>query len=316
MPYQRSKEEVEAALADHDYLRGVGSFSMQHSLVSIYATSTVVRTPDTVLRGRWAAEGSDLVGEQMLLNYRTDNASLGFQLGIGRFYEPDAVLTSCHADLEEDLRDAIALPAPKRLRTGLTAAVTARRSTRAFSGAPVSLADLSCLLHHAQGISGELPYGNPADPHGVIKLRTAPSGGGLDPVTVFVQALAVDGLAPGSYEYLPYARALRPVRLPGGRTVDPTELYASPDLDITRAGLVLTFVYNLHHNSRKYGDGGVVFGLIEVGAILQNVHLARTALALAGCDQGGYDKQRIERALGLDGHTRHVVHVSVIGQEG
>jgi SagB-type dehydrogenase family enzyme len=298
MPYQRSKEEVEAALADHDYLRGVGSFSMQHSLVSIYATSTVVRTPDTVLRGRWAAEGSDLVGEQMLLNYRTDNASLGFQLGIGRFYEPDAVLTSCHADLEEDLRDAIALPAPKRLRTGLTAAVTARRSTRAFSGAPVSLADLSCLLHHAQGISGELPYGNPADPHGVIKLRTAPSGGGLYPVTLFVQALAVDGLAPGS------------------RTVDPTELYASPDLDITRAGLVLTFVYNLHHNSRKYGDGGVVFGLIEVGAILQNVHLARTALALAGCDQGGYDKQRIERALGLDGHTRHVVHVSVIGQEG
>jgi SagB-type dehydrogenase family enzyme len=59
----------------------------------------------------------------------------------------------------------------------------------------------------------------------------------------------------------------------------------------------------------------VVFGLIEVGAILQNVHLTRTALALAGCDQGGYDKQRIERALGLDGHTRHVVHVTVVGQE-
>ena len=81
---------------------------MQHSLVSIYASSTVVRTPDTVVRGRWAAEGERLVGEQLLLNYRTDNTWLGFQLGIGRFYEPDAVLTSCHADLEEDLRDAIA----------------------------------------------------------------------------------------------------------------------------------------------------------------------------------------------------------------
>lgn len=76
----------------------------------------------------------------------------------------------------------------------------------------------------------------------------------------------------------------------------------------------MIFVYNLYQNSRKYGDSGVVFGLIEVGAILQNLHLARTALALAGCDQGSYDKQAIERMLGLDGLTRHVVHVTVVGQ--
>ena len=119
----------------------------------------------------------------------------------------------------------------------------------------------------------------------------------------------------GAYEYLPYAHALRPAG--NGSTVPaPRGLFATPDLDIAQTGFVLTFVYNLYHNSRKYGDGGVVFGLIEVGALAQNVHLARTALALAGCDQGGYDKQSIEKALGLDGLTRHVVHVTVIGQEG
>ncbi|QSB12704.1 SagB family peptide dehydrogenase [Natronosporangium hydrolyticum] len=316
MPYQRTKDEVEAALADHDYLRAVGSFAMQHSLVSIYSTSTVVRTPDTVLRGRWAGAGDDLAGESLLLNYRTDNARHGFQLGIGRFYEPDAVLTSCHADLEEDLRETVPLPAPKKLRTGLTAAVTTRRSSRELTGEPVSLAELATLLHHAQGNTGELPYGNPADPHGMIKLRTAPSGGGLYPVTLFVQALNVTGLPAGAYEYFPYSHSLKPVRPPGADPVDPLALYRSPDLAIDQAAVVFTFVYNLHHNSRKYGDGGVVFGLIEVGAILQNLHLTRTALALAGCDQGGYDKQRIEQALGLDGHTRHVVHVSIIGQEG
>lgn len=316
MPYQRTRAEVEAALADHGYLRAVGGFAMQHSLLSIYTSSTVVRTPDTVLRGRWAACGDELAGESMLLNYRTDNTRLGFQLGIGRFYEPDAVLSSCHADLEEDLRDAVSLPQPRKLRTGLTATVTSRRSTRNLSGEPVSLADLATILHHAQGASGELPYGNPADPHGVIALRNAPSGGGLYPVSLFVHALRVDGLDAGGYAYLPYAHALAPVRLPGADPVPATDLFRSPDLDIGQAALVLTFVYNLLHNSRKYGDGAAVFGLIEVGAILQNVHLTRTALALAGCDQGGYDKQRIERALGLDGHTRHVVHVSVIGQEG
>lgn len=310
MPYKRSKEEVEQALGEHGYLRQTGGFAMQHTIVSIYSSSTVVNPPDVVVRGRWAPSDDGFAGEQLLLNYRADNSRLGFQLGIGRFYEPDAVLSSCHADLEEDLRDAVELPKPKQIKVGLTAAVTGRRSSRGFSGKPIELADLSSILFHCQGVSGELPYGNPAAPHGVIKLRNAPSGGGLYPVSLFVHAFSVDGLTPGTYEFLPHSNAL-------ARVLDQplAETLRSPDLEITRCAFVLTFVYNLYHNSRKYGDSGVVFGLIEVGAILQNMHLARTALGLAGCDQGSYDKQTLERRLGLDGHTRHVVHVTVVGQE-
>jgi SagB-type dehydrogenase family enzyme len=314
MAYRRTREEVDQALGKHGYLRAVGGFAMQHTIVSLYSSSTVVKTPDTVIRGRWAAADEDFVGEQLLLNYRKDNTNLGFQLGIGRFFEGDAVLTSCHADLEEDLTGAVALPRPKKIKLGLTTVVTTRRSGRNFAGRPVDLEDLAAILHHAQGESGELPYGNPADPHGIIKLRNTPSGGGLYPVSIFVEAVNITGLPSGPYEYLPYAHALlpvaNPVHHPGAGT-----LFSSPDFDVTRSGFVLTFVYNLYHNSRKYGDCGLVFGLIEVGALVQNVHLARTALALIGCDQGGYDKQSIERALGLDGLTRHVVHTSVIGQE-
>jgi SagB-type dehydrogenase family enzyme len=308
MPYERTKEEVEEAVSRHRYLRQAGGFAMQHTIVSMYSSSTVVNPPDVVVRGRWAVADDDFAGEQLLLNYRTDNAQLGFQLGIGRFYEPDAILTSCHADLEEDRRGSIELPKPKPLKTGLTAAVTMRRSTREFSGKPVSLADLSTMLFHCQGNSGELPYGNPADPHGVIQLRNAPSGGGLYPVSIFVHAFNVAGLTAGAYEYQPYAHAL-------ARVADESAnaMLSSPDLNIDNCGFALTFAYNLYHNSRKYGDSGVVFGLIEVGAILQNLHLARTALALAGCDQGSYDKQTIEQALGLDGHTRHVVHLTIVG---
>src|SRR5690606_6722762 len=200
MPYQRTKEEVEAALAEHDYLRPVGMFAMQHSMLSIYSESTVVRTPETVLRGRLSATVDGFVGEQLLLNYRTDNSNMGFQLGIGRFYEPDAVLSSVRADLAEESREALALPAPKKLRTGLTAVVTARRSSREFSGKSISLTELATLLYHAQGNSGELPQGDPNNPHQVIKLRTAPSGGGLYPITLFVHALRVDGLEHGTYE--------------------------------------------------------------------------------------------------------------------
>jgi SagB-type dehydrogenase family enzyme len=286
---------------------------MQHTIVSMYSPSTLVKTPETTIRGRWAINCDDFSGEQLLLNYRPDSGRLAFQLGIGRFFEPDAGLTSCHADLGEDLRYAVALPRPKKIKLGLSAVVADRRSVRDFSGDPVSLADLSTVLSHAQGVSGELPYRDPVSGvQGAIKVRTVASGGGLYPITLLVHAINVDGLPRGTYEYLPYTHALAPIEFDG----EVTDVLASHDLDITRSGFVLTFVYDLYRNSRKYGDSGLVFALIETGGILQNVHLTRTALALAGCDQGGYDKQRIEQAAGFDGITRHVVHVTVIGQEG
>lgn len=310
MTYERTRQEVEAALAEHDYLAPVGAFSMQHTMVSMYSSSTVVRAPDTVIRGRWFLNGDEFSGERMLLNHRTDNGRMGFLMGVGRFFEPDAVLTQVHADLEEDLDGAISLPRPAKLKTALSTAVAARRSSRGFSGRAVSLADLATILHLGQGASGALPFGAGGE-HGSISLRNAPSGGGLYPIGIFVQVFAVDGLEPGAYEYLPRSHTLRPCPpLP-----NPDKVFASVDYDVNDCAFVLSFVYDMYRNSRKYGDSGVVFGLIEVGAILQNIHLARTALALVGTDQGGFDKQAIERSLRLDGHTRHVVHVTAIGQE-
>jgi SagB-type dehydrogenase family enzyme len=309
MANRRTKEEVEEALRGLEYLRTAGGFATDHLFVSIYSSSTVVKTPQSVLRGRWGEPANDaFAGEELLLNFRTDNARMGFRMGLARFYEPEAVVSACHADLKEDLRDVIELPPAKPIRTGLTAVVTERRSTRAFTGEAISMGELSTLLFHCQGATGTLhPHD---DPDGVIRLRTVASGGGLYPVTLYVHAFNVAGLAPGAYKYLPYAHAISPVaphpKLSPARVL-------SLDLDVERSGFALTFVYDLYDNSRKYGDSGLVFGLIEVGAILQNLHLARTALSLAGCDQGGYDKQMIEKMLDLDGLSSQVVHVTVVG---
>jgi len=313
MPYGRTKEEVEEALRGLEYLRTAGGFATDHLFVSIYSSSTVVKTPQSVLRGRWGEPTNGaFAGEELLLNFRTDNAQMGFRMGLARFYEPDAVVSACHADLKEDLRGVIELPARKSIRTGLTAAVTERRSTRAFTGEAISLGDLSTLLFHCQGATGSLhPHGDPDDPDDVIRLRTVASGGGLYPVTLYVHAFNVVGLAPGAYKYLPYAHAISPVA-PHPK-LSPERVLAL-DLDVERSGFALTFVYDLYDNSRKYGDCGLVFGLIEVGAILQNLHLARTALGLAGCDQGGYEKQMIEKMLDLDGLSSQVVHVAVVGK--
>jgi SagB-type dehydrogenase family enzyme len=310
-----TREDVLANLSKHSYIREIAQFSMLHSLASTYTESTVVGTPDVVVRGRWGNLEGGFLGEHLLLNYRPDGANMGFGLGVARFFQHDAVMSSVHADLEEDLEGAIKLPHPKQLRAGLSAVVGSRRSKRAFAGEAVSLQDLSTLLQHACGVSGTLPVPSLADESNAsIKVRCAPSGGGLYPVSLYLIAFNVEDLPGVLYEYLPVAHSLRNV--PTERSRDDLALtcYTS-EFDIKDTSFVAVYVYDLYKNSRKYGNSGVVFGLIEVGAMSQNLHLARTAMGMAGCCLGGYNKQKIEQALQIDGVSRHVVHVTAIGQE-
>ena len=55
------------------------------------------------------------------------------------------------------------------------------------------------------------------------------------------------------------------------------------------------------------------FGYIEAGEIAENVQLAATGLNLAATDIGGYEKGPTERFLGVDGLSKHVVHLTLVG---
>lgn len=314
MPYRRTSDEIQTEIDRRPWLREVSGFAAQHTMISPYARTTVVKSPDVVVRGRWDRSVDGFVGEDLLLNHRREPANLGTRLGVSRFFEPDAALASCHLDLAEDLVGALELPKPKQLRAGLTSTVSSRRSHRSFSGQAVRLVDLATVLHHVQGVSGEIANGQHNEPDATVKLRMSPSGGGLYPVRVYVFAINVAGLASGAYRYLPSHHRLAPVGepVPGDRLLS---LLDFTDFPAGSGGFALTYVYDLYVNSRKYGDSGLVYALIETGGMSLNAHLAATALGLRGCDQGGYDKPRLERALGLDSVSQHVVHFTVIGDE-
>ena len=70
------------------------------------------------MRGRWLGEACGFLGQELLLNYRTEAPRLGVQLGVGKFLAPDAALAAAHADLGEDIEGSIALPEPKKLGSG------------------------------------------------------------------------------------------------------------------------------------------------------------------------------------------------------
>ncbi|MER8186882.1 SagB/ThcOx family dehydrogenase [Kitasatospora sp. NPDC094015] len=312
MSLKDSQEAVSDHLNRNSHLATVAAFGQQHTSVSMYSATTVVRAPESVVRGRWNPAVNGFVGEELLLNHRRSGRDLGMQLGVSRFYGHDAVLSSAHNDLQEREDGAIALPAHRRLRSGLTDTVGTRRSGRAFSGKPASLTELATVLWHAQGVSGSLPVPTAQDAGAAVALRNAPSGGGLYPVRLAVLAQHVKGLAPGAYEYQPNSHTLFPYR-PGPQPLDLSRQLWTADVELDKVAFALVYVYDLYANSQKYGDSGLVFALIEVGGISQNVHLARTSLGMVGCDQGGYDKQTLEKTLGCDGTSRHVVHLTLLG---
>ncbi len=311
----RSKEDAVRNLQQFAYVNEIAGFANTATLASIYSASTVVNAPDVTLRGRWGTLQSGFLGEQLLLNFRPQAASLGLGMGIGRFFQRDAVLAAAHADLEEDTDDAIALPASKNMRVGLSAVMGSRRSKRDFSGKPISISQLSTILQHGCGVSGHLSVQPaPFESEVSINVRTAQSGGGLFPISLHIIAFNVESLDEGCYQYQPNNHSLLPTNL-SLEAEDLRQLCFSPDFDIGKASFAVVYVYSLLKNSAKYGDAGLVLALIEVGGIAQNLHLIRTALGLAGCCQGGYNKQALEGALDLDGVSQHVVNLTVIAQE-
>ncbi|HEY9282250.1 MAG TPA: SagB family peptide dehydrogenase [Pyrinomonadaceae bacterium] len=284
--------------------------------MSLYADTTVVKSPEVVFRGLVLSRNR-LVAEEYLLNFRRSESDLGVVIGANNYTLPMAVGALANRDMEEDEGDLIPLPPYRNVREPLGPVIRSRRSVRRHSGKAVSMQDLSTILYYAGGISGHLHVDNVQETAGLGKsdrvgVRTVMSGGGLYPIDLFVLALNVDGLKPGAYRYAPRHHALKPA----GASEPPEvrDLAQFGEIAAERSGFMIGYVYNLFRNARKYGDAALAFALIETGAIAAHVHLLCTALGLGSCDVGSFSKGKFERLFDADGVSRHMVHLTVVGK--
>jgi SagB-type dehydrogenase family enzyme len=173
----------------------------------------------------------------------------------------------------------IKLPEPRYIsNVSIEEALFKRRSVRDYTREPLTLIEVSQLLWAAQGITSDGTY------------RTAPSAGALYPLEVYMIVGNVEGLAAGAYRYKQNSHELVMV-LEG----DMRSRLADAALEQTpvRNGaidIVLTSVYD--RITRKYGDRGVRYALIEVGHVGQNICLQATAMELGSvCIGAFYDEQ-------------------------
>lgn len=160
-----------------------------------------------------------------------------------------------------------------------------RRTHRAYSGQPVSLAKVACLLWAAQGIT---------DPSG---FRTAPSAGALYPLEVYLLAGVVTGLEPGIYHYQPKADGIRMVAT-GDRRAELAAAALHQDW-LMDAALTLVFAARYERTTWKYGRRGIQYVHIEVGHAAQNVQLMAVSLGLGTAVVGAFDDGRVASLMGM-----------------
>ena len=150
-----------------------------------------------------------------------------------------------------------------------------------------------------------------ADGAHALPLRAVPSGGALYPLELYVAALRVDGLEPGSVPLRSASQRARD-RSDRDRRGEVAALSTYPEIVSGCAALLL--VAAVFGRSRfKYGLRAYRFALLETGHVGQNILLAATALGLAAVPLGGYYDRRADEFLGLDGVNESTLYTVAVG---
>jgi len=297
---------------------------------SVYTDSTAVVPPEAAYSSALVSR-THLLSQEFLLNYRRSSLDLGLPLGVsGYFSFPSrSSLALRHLSEEEDQdnpEQIIKLPPYQNVNASLGVTIRARRSLRQFTGKTMPLQNLSTILFYGNGVTGDLAMvSEENDPQWpkyslgapeVARTRAASSGGSLNPIALYLVLQNVEKVEDGIYIYLPFGHSLKKVMaFDGQKRNEHLALSRSwgTNVEPAKVNIAIYYVYSVYENSRKYGDMGLVFAVVEAGEIAAHIHLICTATKVGSSDMGGSEKPLIERFLGIDGLSKQLVHTTVIG---
>ena len=245
--------------------------------------------------------------EDFLINSRLVRADLEFGLSVGTYFREGGSILEGLVGVNSE--SVLALPGPTDLPMRLTSAIERRRSSRAYTGDPMRLDQLSAILWASAGTTkaGSKGCSNSGP-------RTTASAGALYPVTFWIVALNIKGLERAVYAYDPIQHSL--VVMAHAEAVSAVlGSIATPDemIMISRACLVGFFVARPWRSMRKYGARGMRHVFIEAGAMAAHCHLACAALGFGSVDCSSVYDDELHEALGVDGLHEGLTHTVVVG---
>eukprot|EP00033_Pygsuia_biforma_P000278 GCRY01000343.1.p1 GENE.GCRY01000343.1~~GCRY01000343.1.p1 ORF type:complete len:197 (+),score=42.46 GCRY01000343.1:135-725(+) len=177
----------------------------------------------------------------------------------------------------------MSLPKPIQEGPGFFEVVNSRRSCRKFDAKPISKEELSTILHCGQGLNTEKG------------LRCSPSPNQTYAVLLHVAS------AEGIFEYNPETHSLKLLEKNEDTMKTIGECYKGNTPIATPSAYIVVGADLDALPSRMdklCGEGHrKLVSAVEVGCVLQNMHLAATALKLGSCCMGGVEEvQALMRA--------------------
>ncbi|MBP0619147.1 SagB family peptide dehydrogenase [Cupriavidus consociatus] len=204
----------------------------------------------------------------------------------------------------------ISLPAPDLSTVdskSLWQSLLERRTCREFRQESVNRETLSTILYSTFGFLSEREEGiNKYVPKYLRQRRSSPSGGGLNSTEVYIWALRIDGLRPGTYHYSPATHSLMLIN----EIPDPDVLPAVLMGQYFSSGLAFgAFIASRFDRMWwKYGHSRAYrVSLLDIGHLSQTFQLTSTACGLKTWISAAFKDSDIERLLDIKSLSEQVL---------
>ena len=176
-----------------------------------------------------------------------------------------------------------------------------RRSTRAYTGANLTLDELKALLDFTYQPQHYIDSG----------FDAAPDYFDLSLIETFIAVSGVDGLEEGCYYYAPLAEELRQIRFKNFR---PQLHYLCLGQELGRdAAVVLFHTADLKQAVAKHGDRVYRYLHMDAGHLGQRLNLAAIRLNLGVSGIGGFFDNQVNEVLGIPADEA-VLYITTLGR--
>ena len=184
-----------------------------------------------------------------------------------------------------------------------------RRSTREFSGLPISLQQLSRILHYTWG---RVSTYNTRE-FGRLLHKSSPSAGARHPIEAYAVVNNVDGLDRGIYHYSVKDHSLELLRQ--GDFREKCVSFAAGQQWTCMSSVLFIMTAVVARTAWKYRTPRVYRALLlDAGHLSQSFLLTSTALGLGAFCIGVISDLAIEKELGIDGISETALFVVGVGQ--
>lgn len=170
-------------------------------------------------------------------------------------------------------------------QTSIEEALKKRRSIRVYSSHSLTLQQIAQLLWAAQGITSSKGF------------RTIPSAGALYPLEIYLVTGEIKNLSSGVYRYVPMKHTLQKLRDGDLRIQLANAAIGQDAVKYGAADIVITALFS--RTTKKYGDRGKRYVLMEAGHAAQNIYLQTVSLNLATVSIGSFDDAYVKNILNI-----------------